>query len=98
MLIGVDVGGTFTDVIAIENGEIRTAKVSTDVHSTEKGVLEGARELNVENATRAAGLVHTGVHAGDGVVDRTALTACERGQQAGGDHCSSTDEARGPGA
>ncbi len=52
------------------------------------------------NADRRTGgtRVHTGVHAGDSVVDRTALTACERGEHAGGDRCSSTDEARGPGA
>ena len=50
MLIGVDVGGTFTDVVAVQNGEIRTVKVSTDVHMTERGVLAGARELGVEHA------------------------------------------------
>ena len=31
MLIGVEVGGTFTDVVAIKDGEIRTVKVSTNV-------------------------------------------------------------------
>lgn len=67
MLIGVDVGGTFTDVIAIENGEIRTAKVSTDVHSTEKGVLEGARELNVENATVFS---HASTHGLNAIITR----------------------------
>ncbi len=51
MLIGVDVGGTFTDVIAIADGVISTVKVSTDVRNTERGVLEGARELGVERAT-----------------------------------------------
>ena len=29
-MIAVDVGGTFTDVVALEDGRIRTAKVSTD--------------------------------------------------------------------
>ena len=50
MLIGVDVGGTFTDVVAIKDGEIRTVKVSTNVHDTELGVLEGAREIGAEDA------------------------------------------------
>ncbi len=50
MLIGVDVGGTFTDVVAIADGEIRTVKVSTDVRNTERGVLEGAREAGVRDA------------------------------------------------
>ncbi len=50
-MIGVDVGGTFTDVVAIEDGNIRTVKVSTDVRNTHLAVLEGAREAGVENAT-----------------------------------------------
>lgn len=51
MMIGVDVGGTFTDVVAIEDGEIRTVKVSTDVRNTHLGVLQGAEEAGVGGAT-----------------------------------------------
>ena len=50
-MIGVDVGGTFTDVVAISDGEIKTVKVATDVHDTERAVLQGAREAGVEAAT-----------------------------------------------
>lgn len=50
MLIGVDVGGTFTDVVAVSGGRIRTVKVSTDVRNTEKGVLAGAQEMGVQDA------------------------------------------------
>jgi N-methylhydantoinase A len=46
-MVGVDVGGTFTDVVAIQDGQIKTAKVPTNVHSTEQGVLEGARQVEV---------------------------------------------------
>lgn len=46
-MIGVDVGGTFTDVVAIQDGQIKTVKVATDVRTTEKSVLEGAREIGV---------------------------------------------------
>jgi len=49
-MIGVDVGGTFTDVVAIENGKIKTVKVATDVRTTERGVLKGAEEIGVEAA------------------------------------------------
>lgn len=49
-IIGVDVGGTFTDVVSVKNGEISTAKVATDVKTTERGVLAGAKEIGVEEA------------------------------------------------
>lgn len=50
-MMAVDVGGTFTDVVAVDQGEILTAKVSTDVEQVDRGVLAGAAELSVGNAT-----------------------------------------------
>ena len=50
-MMAVDVGGTFTDVVAVEGGVIRTAKVSTDVKQVDRAVLEGAKELDVAGAT-----------------------------------------------
>ncbi len=50
-MMAVDVGGTFTDVVSVEDGKIRTAKVSTNVKQVDEAVLEGAKELNVETAT-----------------------------------------------
>jgi N-methylhydantoinase A len=50
MMIGVDVGGTFTDVVAILGGAICTAKVATDPRNTERSVLDGANELGVREA------------------------------------------------
>jgi N-methylhydantoinase A len=47
MMIGVDVGGTFTDVVAISDGQIRTVKVATDTTNTERSVIEGATEAGV---------------------------------------------------
>lgn len=49
-MIGVDVGGTFTDVVAVNDGGITTVKVATDVHDTERGVLEGAREIGAASS------------------------------------------------
>jgi len=46
-MMAVDVGGTFTDVVAVKDGKIFTAKVSTRVGEVEKGVVEGANELGV---------------------------------------------------
>jgi N-methylhydantoinase A len=50
-MIGVDVGGTFTDVVSITDGQIKTVKVATDVRTTERGVLTGAEEIGVAGST-----------------------------------------------
>lgn len=49
-IIAVDVGGTFTDVVAVEDGRITTAKVATNVRSSDTSVLAGARALGVSQA------------------------------------------------
>jgi N-methylhydantoinase A len=46
-MIGVDVGGTFTDVVCVRDGQIETIKVATNVTETYKGVLQGAEEAGV---------------------------------------------------
>jgi len=50
MLIGVDVGGTFTDVVSIGADGIRTIKIATDAGNTERAVMDGAREIGVAQA------------------------------------------------
>ncbi|MYV97821.1 hydantoinase/oxoprolinase family protein [Streptomyces sp. SID3343] len=49
-MIAVDVGGTFTDVVALRDGVVHTAKVSTDYTDVTKPVLEGAAALGVEGS------------------------------------------------
>jgi N-methylhydantoinase A len=66
-MIAVDVGGTFTDVVSLENGQIRTAKVSTDVSAAYKPVLAGAQELGVG---RSAVFNHASTHGLNAVITR----------------------------
>ncbi len=50
-MIGVDVGGTFTDVVGIEGGRIKVAKVPTNVAASDTSVLAGAEQLGVAEAS-----------------------------------------------
>jgi N-methylhydantoinase A len=47
VLVGVDVGGTFTDVVAFRDGQILVTKVPSVPASPELAVLEGARRCGV---------------------------------------------------
>jgi N-methylhydantoinase A len=49
-MIGVDVGGTFTDLVAIRDGKIHAVKVATEPDRTENGVLRAAAEAGVSDA------------------------------------------------
>ena len=46
-ILGVDVGGTFTDAVLVDRGEVRTAKVPTAPRQ-EESVLEAARAVGAE--------------------------------------------------
>ncbi|HKD16282.1 MAG TPA: hydantoinase/oxoprolinase N-terminal domain-containing protein, partial [Thermoanaerobaculia bacterium] len=53
-ILGVDVGGTFTDAVLVEEGRVRTAKVPTATRQ-EESVVEAARAVDaVERVTRFA--------------------------------------------
>lgn len=49
-LVGVDVGGTFTDVVAVDGSRLIAAKVPTNVNSSYTSVLEGAKAVGVQLA------------------------------------------------
>jgi N-methylhydantoinase A len=49
-MIGVDVGGTFTDVVVWRDGHLQVTKVPSVPGDAQLAVLEGARRLGVEGA------------------------------------------------
>jgi N-methylhydantoinase A len=67
MMIGVDVGGTFTDVVVVAAGKIGTIKVQTGAQSTEDQVIEGARRAGVADA---AVFNHASTHGLNAVITR----------------------------
>jgi len=44
MILGADVGGTFTDLVLVVDGEVTTAKIPTSIHQ-EDAISEGIEEL-----------------------------------------------------
>src|SRR5688572_20901882 len=61
MLLGVDVGGTFTDAVVLDGGEIHTAKVPTTPEDQSQGVMR-AVEAVLERAGRPASEVESFAH------------------------------------
>ncbi|GAA2243936.1 hydantoinase/oxoprolinase family protein [Herbiconiux moechotypicola] len=50
-MIGVDVGGTFTDVVSITDGRVEVTKVPSSRRDPAGSVVEGARRLGVDRST-----------------------------------------------
>ncbi len=50
-ILGIDVGGTFTDAVVLDGGELRTAKVPT-ARRQEESVVEAARGVGVRGLDR----------------------------------------------
>jgi N-methylhydantoinase A len=61
MLLGVDVGGTFTDAVLLDGGALHTAKVPTTPREESLGVMR-AVEAVLERAGAAAGEVEAFAH------------------------------------
>src|SRR5487761_1028447 len=52
-ILGVDVGGTFTDAVLLDGGRVRTAKVAT-AERQEESVLAAARAVGAQDVERFA--------------------------------------------
>src|ERR1700732_2627668 len=84
MLLGVDVGGTFTDAVLVLDGEIVTAKAPTTPQDQSEGVLAAIGEA-LQKAGRKAEEISSFAHGMtvatnallEGKAARTALIATE---------------------
>src|SRR4051812_13921045 len=61
MLLGVDVGGTFTDAVLLDGGEVHTAKVPTTPREESAGVMR-AVEAVLARAGAGAGAIDVFAH------------------------------------
>ena len=75
MRVGVEVGGTFTDLIAIDGDEVRVTKVPSVPRSPEEGVFAALTAAGISLA-RITDLVHGSTVATNAVLERKGgLTA-----------------------
>jgi len=75
MRVGVEVGGTFTDLVAIDGGEVRVTKVPSVPRSPEEGVFAALAAAGIR-LERVTDLVHGSTVATNAVLERKgALTA-----------------------
>jgi N-methylhydantoinase A len=61
MLLGVDVGGTFTDAVLLDEGAVHTAKVPTTPREESTGVMQAVKAV-LERAGAEAGVVDVFAH------------------------------------
>lgn len=46
--IGIDIGGTFTDIVTVSNGTIRVTKTPSTPHAPENGVMDGLQKARTQ--------------------------------------------------
>src|SRR5688572_6513742 len=52
VLLGIDIGGTFTDFVLLDEGRVRVLKLLTTVQDRSIAFMEGVTSLGVEQAGR----------------------------------------------
>ncbi|HAA91961.1 MAG TPA: hydantoinase, partial [Rhodospirillaceae bacterium] len=75
MRVGVEVGGTFTDLVAIEDGKLRIAKVPSTPGSPDVGALDAIGAASIEYAL-ISDLVHGSTVATNAVLERKVAKVC----------------------
>ena len=65
MLLGVDVGGTFTDAVLLDGGDVHTAKVPTTPGEESLGVMRGVEAVLRRAFPGFRGAFHAGLAAAD---------------------------------
>ncbi|MBU0583464.1 MAG: hydantoinase/oxoprolinase family protein [Alphaproteobacteria bacterium] len=69
MRVGVEVGGTFTDLVAVEDGHIVLTKVPSTPHSPDIGVMNAIDHASV-NLSKVEDLVHGSTVATNALLER----------------------------
>ena len=74
-VVGIDVGGTFTDIAVLKDGRLTVHKLPSTPQNPSLGILQGVREVNIDGAD--ADFVHGSTVATNALLEgkgaRTAL-------------------------
>lgn len=68
-LVGVDIGGTFTDFVSVE-GELRTHKMLSTPHDPAQAMLAGLRSLQLSNQSAIQRVAHGSTVATNAILER----------------------------
>src|SRR5690242_9550343 len=71
LFVGVDTGGTFTDLVLLQDGNIRIHKVLSTPRDPSQAILQGLVELGVTENLRA--LVHGSTVATNAILERKGV-------------------------
>ncbi len=68
-LLGVDTGGTFTDFVLLDAGQLRVHKVLSTPHAPEQAILQGLREVGLDSNDAALRVIHGSTVATNAVLE-----------------------------
>lgn len=74
MLLGVDTGGTFTDLVYIDDDGVRIHKVLSTPKAPEQAILQGIAELGVDNEKLF--IVHGSTVATNALLEKKGVRCC----------------------
>lgn len=70
MNIGVDIGGTFTDLVVLDDGALRIHKVSSTPDDPSRGMLGGIADVTSGELARLASVAHGSTVATNAILER----------------------------
>ncbi|HZN68999.1 MAG TPA: hydantoinase/oxoprolinase family protein [Tepidisphaeraceae bacterium] len=71
MRLGIDVGGTFTDVVAVEGDSLRVVKLPSTPPQFHRAVIESIRQATAGHPSQTASVVHGSTVATNALLQRT---------------------------
>lgn len=74
MIVGIDTGGTFTDLVLIDGEEIRIHKVASTPEDPSRAVLQGLAELLGDDRVAEAHVIHGSTVATNALLERKGAT------------------------